>query len=169
MNYKFIIITCLTFLAVGYSELIMAEQPTPTQPDITNSNIETTAKDTELLNTLAKLEKDSWEAIKKRDTDFFRTYMAPEFKAILVDGSTANQADFIRNLDDFQLTHYTMGKVSLLRISHDVVMILYKINYEGFQQGKKINESNIESTSVYVLRNDKWLEFFYQETQSPKL
>jgi hypothetical protein len=62
-----------------------------------------------------------------------------------------------------------MGKVSLLRISHDVVMILYKINYEGFQQGKKINESNIESTSVYVLRNDKWLEFFYQETQSPKL
>jgi hypothetical protein len=62
-----------------------------------------------------------------------------------------------------------MGKVSLLRISNDVVMILYKINYEGIEQGKKINESNIESTSVYVLRNDKWLEFFYQETQSPKL
>ena len=41
MNYKFIIITCLTFLTVDYSELIMAEQPTPTQPDITNSNIET--------------------------------------------------------------------------------------------------------------------------------
>lgn len=61
MNYKFIIITCLTLLTVDYSELIMAEQPTPTQPDITNSNIETTAKDTELLNTLAKLEKDSWK------------------------------------------------------------------------------------------------------------
>jgi hypothetical protein len=62
-----------------------------------------------------------------------------------------------------------MGKVSLLRISNDVVMILYKINYEGIQQGKKINESNIESTSVYVQRKEKWLEIFYQETQAPKL
>ena len=153
---------------MGYSELIMAEKPTPTLPDLTSNSIENT-KDTELLNTLAKLEKDSWEAIKKRDTEFFRTYMASEFKAILVDGSTANQADFVRNLDDFQLTHYTMGKVTLLRISHDVVMILYKINYEGIQQGKKINASNIESTSVYVQRKEKWLEIFYQETQAPKL
>jgi hypothetical protein len=48
-------------------------------------------------------------------------------------------------------------------------MILYKINYEGIQQGKKINESNIESTSVYVQRKEKWLEIFYQETQAPKL
>ena len=168
MNYRFII-TCLTLLSLGYSELIIAEQATSILTDATNSNIETTSKDTELLNTLAKLEKDSWEAIKKRDTAFFSSYMAPEFKAILVDGSTANRADFIRNFDDFQLTHFTMGKVTLLRISSDVVMILYKINYEGLQQGKKINESNIESTSVYVLRNEKWLEFFYQETQGPKL
>ena len=169
MNYRIIIFICSTLLSLGYSELIMAEQPTAILADATNSNIGTTAKDTELLNTLAKLEKDSWEAIKKRDTAFFNTYMAPEFKAILVDGSTANRADFIRNFDDFKLTHFTMGKVTLLRISSDVVMILYKINYEGFQQDKKINESNIESTSVYVLRNEKWLEFFYQETQGPKL
>jgi hypothetical protein len=43
-------------------------------------------------------------------------------------------------------------------------MILYKLGYEGHHKGKKIKMSNIESSSLYVLREKKWVEIFYQET-----
>ena len=72
------------------------------------------SKDTEILATLTQLEKDSWEATKQRNGEFFRTYMAPEFIGFFADGTSANRAAFISNLDDFQLSSYTMGKVSLL-------------------------------------------------------
>ena len=126
------------------------------------------SKDTEILATLTQLEKDSWEATKQRNGEFFRTYMAPEFIGFFADGTSANRAAFISNLDDFQLSSYTMGKVSLLRINDDAVMILYRLGYEGMHKGKKLKLSGIESSSLYTRREGKWLEIFYQETLVPK-
>ena len=94
--------------------------------------------------------------------------MAPEFIGFFADGTSANRAAFISNLDDFQLSSYTMGKVSLLRINDDAVMILYRLGYEGMHKGKKLKLSGIESSSLYTRRDGKWLEIFYQETLVPK-
>ena len=160
MKNKLLLIGCLIFLSLFYAQAsLTAEQIPDKNPEI---NIE----DSDLLSNLSKLEKDSWEATKKHDTDFFRTYMASEFKGFFADGTSADRADFIRNLDDFQLTNYTMGKVSMLRINNEAVMILYKLGYEGHHKGKKIKMSGIESSSLYVLREKKWVEIFYQETHA---
>ena len=122
----------------------------------------------DLLAKLTKLEKDSWVATQKRDGEFFRTYMAPEFLGFFADGTSADRAAFIRNLDDFELTEFQMGKATMLQINSDAVMILYRLNYQGKHKGKVIKMENIESSSLYTRRDGKWLEIFYQETLPPK-
>ncbi len=124
--------------------------------------------DDKVLAQLSKLEKDSWDAAVKKDGEFFRTYMAPEFKGFFADGTTADRAAFIRNLDNFELTSYKMGKVTLFRINEGAVMILYRLDYAGKHKGKEMKMTNIESSSLYVRRDGKWLEIFYQETATPK-
>ena len=123
-----------------------------------------TPGDERLLAELTALERASWEAALKDDKDFFRTYMAPEFKGLFADGTVADREDFLRNMDDFHLVKYSMGDVSLLRINEHAVMVLYRAGFEGVHKGKKLSQSGVESSSLYVRRDGKWLEIFYQET-----
>lgn len=123
-----------------------------------------TPGDERLLAELTALERASWEAALKDDKDFFRTYMAPEFKGLFADGTVAGREDFLRNMDDFHLVKYSMGEVSLLRINEHAVMVLYRAGFEGVHKGKKLSQSGVESSSLYVRRDGKWLEIFYQET-----
>ena len=123
-----------------------------------------TPGDERLLAELTALERASWEATLKDDKEFFRTYMAPEFKGLFADGTVADREDFLRNMDDFHLVKYSMGDVSLLRINEHAVMVLYRAGFEGVHKGKKLSQSGVESSSLYVRRDGKWLEIFYQET-----
>ena len=43
-------------------------------------------------------------------------------------------------------------------------MVLYRAGFEGVHKGKKLSQSGVESSSLYVRRDGKWLEIFYQET-----
>jgi hypothetical protein len=126
-----------------------------------------TPSDERLLAELTALERASWEAALKDDKDFFRTYMAPEFKGFFADGTVAGREDFLRNMDDFHLVKYSMGEVSLLRINEHAVMVLYRAGFEGVHKGKTLSTSGVESSSLYVRRDGKWLEIFYQETAAP--
>ncbi len=125
------------------------------------------ASDERLLAELTALERASWEATLKDDKEFFRTYMAPEFKGFFADGTVAGREEFIRNMDDFHLVKYSMGEVSMLRINENAVMVLYRAGFEGLHKGKPLAQSGVESSSLYVRRDGKWLEIFYQETATP--
>jgi len=120
--------------------------------------------DTKLLEQLTVLEKASWEAAVRGDKEFFRTYLAPDSKWFLADGSEVGRDQVLKNLDEFKLTSYNMGKTSLLRISDDAAMILYRISYQGTHKNQKEAYADIESSSLYVQRDGKWQEIFYQET-----
>lgn len=126
------------------------------------------ANDAKLLTELTKLERDSWEATMKDDKEFFRTYCAPEAKFFFADGSAASRDDLLRNLDDFHLTKYSMSEVSMLRVNEDSAMIIYRVSYEGVHKTKKEQFTDVESSSLYVRRDGKWLEIFYQETAKPR-
>lgn len=126
-----------------------------------------TAVDEGLRAELTALERASWEATVRDDKEFFRSYMAPEFKGFFADGTVAGREEFLRNLDDFQLAAYSMGEVSTLRISDNAVMVLYRVSFEGSHKGKRLPQTAVESSSLYVHRDGKWLEIFYQETAIP--
>ena len=126
-----------------------------------------TAADEALRAELTALERASWEATVRDDKEFFRGYMAPEFKGFFADGSVAGREEFLRNLDDFHLTRYSMGDVSMLRINEHAVMVLYRASFASIHKGKQLAQSDVESSSLYVRRDGKWLEIFYQETAIP--
>jgi len=123
--------------------------------------------DERLLTELTSLERASWEATIRDDKEFFRGYMAPEFKGFFADGTVAGREEFLRNLDDFHLAAYTMGEVSMMQINEHAVMVLYRASFEGIHNGKRLTKSDVESSSLYVRRDGKWLEIFYQETAIP--
>ncbi len=129
-----------------------------------SAQAQNTGADAKLLEELTNLEKASWEAALKNDKEFFRTYLAPESKWFLADGSVIGRDQVLLNLDDFHLKSYRMGKVSILKATDDSVMIMYPINYEGIHGGKQESFAEVESSSLYVRRGGKWLEIFYQET-----
>lgn len=121
----------------------------------------------ELLSLLTKMEKDSWVAMKDKNQEFFKTYMADDARCFMADGSEVLKVDFIKNLKDWDLESYSMGQTSLLQIQPGVCFIFYKLDYSGNHKGKKIKFNDLQSSSLYVLRDGKWLEIFYQETVIP--
>jgi len=121
----------------------------------------------ELLSLLTKMEKDSWVAMKDKNQKFFKTYMADDARGYMADGSEVLKADFIMNLKDWDLESYSMGKTSLLQIQPGVCFIFYKLDYSGNHKGKKITFNDLQSSSLYVLRDGRWQEIFYQETVMP--
>ena len=121
----------------------------------------------ELLSLLTKMEKDSWVAMKDKNQEFFKTYMADDARGYMADGSEVLKADFIMNLKDWDLESYSMGKTSLLQIQPGVCFIFYKLDYSGNHKGQKITFNDLQSSSLYVLRDGRWQEIFYQETVMP--
>lgn len=121
-------------------------------------------KNAALLTQLTKMEKDSWEAIMAGDKKFFESYLAPEAMWVFADGTMVDRESYLKGLSDVQVKRYTMGPTSLRRITDDVTLILYRVSYEAVQNGHKELFADIESSSLYVRRDGKWLESFYQET-----
>jgi len=120
--------------------------------------------DAATLELLTKMEKNSWEASLRGDKEFFRNYLVPEAKWFLADGSVIGREEVLRNFDDFQLKKYSMGKVTMLKVNEDAIMIMYSVSYEGVHKKQKETFADIESSSLYVRRDGTWREIFYQET-----
>jgi len=121
-------------------------------------------KDAALLAQLTQMEKDSWEAVMKGDRKFFDSYLAQDSMWVLADGTMVDRESYMKGLSNIQVKKYTMGPTSLRRITDDVALILYRVSYEAIQDGHKELFSDIESSSLYVRREGKWQESFYQET-----
>lgn len=129
---------------------------------------EDSANDAQLLNELTALEKQSWEATMKDDTKFFEAFLADEATGVLADGSVIGRKQIIKNLDEFHVKKYTMGKTTLLRISEDAAMILYPASYEAVHKGVEEKFSSVNASALYVRRSGKWRQLFYQETSTGK-
>lgn len=126
------------------------------------------AEATGLLATLAKLEKDSWEAMRRQDTKFFRGFMADDFTGVFADGLAVTKKDFVELLGEYELSRYEMGEAKLLSVGPDAAFVLYRVKYEGTFKGQKVKVAGAQASSLYVRRGGKWVELFYQETEIAK-
>jgi len=55
----------------------------------------------------------------------------------------------------------------MMRINEHASMVLYRASFEGIHKRKRLAQTNVDSSSLYVHRDGKWLEIFYQETAIP--
>jgi len=115
-------------------------------------------------DTIISLEKQSWEAWKKRDGKFFQRFLSADHVEVGARGIATKQAvvAFVGSpscvVSDYALDHF-----AVTRIAADVVALTYWAEQKT-TCGKAPVPSPVWVTSVYVRREGRWLNVVYQQT-----
>ncbi len=69
----------------------------------------------------------------------------------------------LKNLSDHRLEEYGMGKAKLTSMAKGVVLVHYPLTLKGTYKEKTVS-GKYHVGAVWVQRDGKWLEAFYQES-----
>ena len=121
------------------------------------------AQDTGLQDTLFALEKDTWEATKKKDVKHLRTLFAEDYVAILSDGSRLTLDEYCMVLPLFKIKSYSLSDVQLRPLGADATILMYKATSQTDILGEAGTET-VQVCSTWTRRNGQWRNVLYQET-----
>jgi hypothetical protein len=112
-------------------------------------------------------EREGLEALKAGNLDLFANLTAED--AVFVDSQgPATKAQVMKNVQNFRLADYTMQDVKFVSISPTSGLISYKATEKGTSHGREFT-AVVYVSSVWSLREGKWLCQFSQETPAPKV
>jgi hypothetical protein len=126
------------------------------------------ADEAALKETLVKLEKQSWEAWRARDGKFYQNFLSDDhvelgghgpFRKAAVLGFVGSPVCAVKDyaVDHFELTMF----------ASDTALLTYHAAQDTTCSGKPV-PSPAWVSSLYVKRNGKWLNVFYQQTAESK-
>jgi Domain of unknown function (DUF4440) len=116
---------------------------------------------------LIALEKQSWEAWKKRDGKFFERFLADDhvevgFGGVIGKaGVVAGVASPACLVEDYAVDHF-----SVTRFSATSALVTYHAA-QNTRCGGAAVPSPVWAGSLYVKRGDRWLNAVYQQSQIP--
>ena len=122
-----------------------------------------TAVNKALEEKIVALEKQGWEAIKKKDWTALGSVMTEDFVKVGemgIRGRSAAIEDLKANLT---LTEYGMEEVNVLELSKDATMVTYRLVQKGSYKGQDL-PSKASCSAAYVRRGGKWLNISFQQT-----
>jgi uncharacterized protein (TIGR02246 family) len=104
------------------------------------------------------------EAFQKQDAAAVKRLMADDHVAVTAYyGGPRTGAEQLAALADLKLAEYSTGKRKTAPLGKDAVLITYELTQKGTFKGKEVPRRNFVS-AVWVKRDGRWLEVFYQET-----
>lgn len=104
------------------------------------------------------------EAFHTRDAGKIKELMTEDHLAVTpYYGGPLDRAGQVKSLADLQLTEYSAGKMRVTMLGKDAALVTYSLTQKGKFKGKELFGKNFAS-AVWVRREGKWLESFYQET-----
>jgi hypothetical protein len=112
---------------------------------------------------IISLEKQGWEAIKKKGWNALSSIMTEDFVEVGemgIRGKSEALQDLKSNLI---LTEYAMEQVRVLELSKDAALVIYQLVQKGSYQGQDL-PSKMNCSAAYVRRGGKWLNISFQET-----
>jgi hypothetical protein len=119
-------------------------------------------------STLVALEKQAWDAWKRKDANFYRTFLTDDAINITREGidSKAKVVEFTTN-NKCEIRSYALddGSFNVTMIDADAAIMTYKATQDYTCEGKPGPSPVIVST-VYVRRGGKWKNMLYHETQA---
>ena len=121
-----------------------------------------------LKETLVNLEKQSWEAWQKRDGKFFQEFLADDHVEVGF-GGVANKATVVTGVASpvCVVRSYTVDRFELTVLSADTALLTYHAQQDT-TCGSVAVPSPVWASSFYVKRGERWLNAFYQQTQTRK-
>jgi Domain of unknown function (DUF4440) len=111
-------------------------------------------------------EREGLEALKSGNLELFATLTAED--AVFVDSQgPATKEQVMKNVQNFRLVDFSMQDVKFVSISPTSGLISYKATEKGTSHGREFT-AVVYVSSVWTLRQGKWLCQFSQETAAPK-
>ena len=117
-----------------------------------------------LVDTLFAMEKQGWEATKKKDAASLRKVYAEDFVAILADGLCLTRDEYFAVFPLFEIKSYSLSDAKLLALGPDAAILTYKADTETVILGET-EKGRIQVSSTWVRRDGKRMNVFYQETE----
>jgi len=124
--------------------------------------------DATLKETLINLEKQSWEAWKKRDGKFFQEFLSDDHVEMGSSGA-ATKAQIVAFVASpvCIINSYSIDRFELKMLKPDIALLTYHAAQDTTCSGVAV-PSPAWASSLYVKRGDRWLNAFYQQTQTKK-
>ncbi len=120
--------------------------------------------DKAILQELEKAVQTLNQLYAKGDVNAIRGLITVDHVAITpYYGGPQNAVEQLKNLSDTKLTEYVTGKVQLTMLAKDVALVSYPITLKGTHKGTSVS-GKYHVGAVWVKRDTKWLEAFYQES-----
>lgn len=117
----------------------------------------------ELLDAVVKLNK----AFGDRDPKAIKPLITDDHLAILSLGEKRTGRYELAHLDDYTYSSYETRDVEVKSLSKDVALVTFRVLVRGTFKGRPYPPENL-CVSVFVKKDGKWLETYYQETAVPQ-
>ena len=119
-----------------------------------------------LKNKLVVLEKQSWEAWKNQDSNFFSHFLSDDHIEIGFYGASTKK-DVISGIASHvcKVQSYTVDDFNLKLLDTNIAVLTYHAAQTTECMNKPV-PSPVWVSSIYINRNGKWENVFYQQTQA---
>jgi hypothetical protein len=119
-----------------------------------------------LKETLIRLEKQSWEAWKKRDGKYFQEFLSQDHVEVGFSGVT-NKAAVVTGVASpiCVVSSYSLDHFELTAFNANTALLTYHAEQDTACNGNAV-PSPVWASSLYVKRGDRWLNALYQQTQA---
>jgi len=111
-----------------------------------------------------RLERQGWEAAKAKDTIAYMRLLAEDFLRVGSDGINT-KSDEKEGVDELTVEDYKWEGLRVVHFTPDVTLLAYKATQKASWRGQPIPTPTWIS-SLWIKRNGKWLNVFYQETKA---
>jgi hypothetical protein len=149
----------IALLIVGMAASLMAQTG--------NKQVATGSKSTEEM--LISYEKQSWEAVKRKDYKTFESFLADDFYDIFANGQGVTRSELLQNyIRGVNLIDYSLNDFKVIMLNDDAAIVVYTALAHGMEsqaKSRKVKVSKIHAavTSGWAKRDGKWLNVFYRE------
>lgn len=118
---------------------------------------------------LIEIEQAAWEAWKAGDSEAFEARLSDDGMLILGDGRLLGKAAAIEDIDgdDCQVESFTLSNFHVHSVGVATKILSYEAVQEAICDGTP-NPKSLLVSSVYHLRDGKWINVHYQETVQPE-
>ena len=118
-------------------------------------------------------EKESWEAVKRKDYKTFESFLADDFYDIFANGQVVTKTELMEKyIRGVNLMDYSLSDFKVVMLDKDAAIVVYKAVAHGSESQDvsrdpttkgTVIEIRAAVTSGWARRGRKWLNVFYRE------
>jgi hypothetical protein len=135
---------------------------------VLSSSLPVRADDSAVKENLITLEKQSWEAWKNRNAEFFKDFLSDDHVEVGFYG-VANKTDVVATVATpaCVVRSYSLDPIKVTLLDANTALLTYHAAQDTSCHDKPV-PSPVWVSSLYLKRGDRWLNVFYQQTATPK-